>query len=95
MTPLILAIFLLILALLPCAMAAANLKLFQPATNSPEYLQSARSIPVSVLIPARNEENSIQAALEALAKSSHPTFEVLVLDDASHHQNKYRLLEPR
>lgn len=83
MTQLILAIFLLILALLPCAMAAANLKLFQPATNSPEYLQSARSIPVSVLIPARNEENSIQAALEALAKSSHPTFEVLVLDDAS------------
>lgn len=83
MTLLILACFLLILALLPCAMVAANLKLFQTATKSTEPLLAARSIPVSVLIPARNEEASIQAALDALAKSSHPTFEVLVLDDAS------------
>ena len=38
---------------------------------------------VSVLIPARNEEQNIRATLEALLKNRHCHFEVIVLDDHS------------
>lgn len=53
------ACLLLAIALLPCAMVARNLQLFQPAPSDPSQLSLARNIPVSVLIPARNEEASI------------------------------------
>lgn len=72
-----------VLALLPAAMFIKNLRDFQPACNDPEMLQRASQIPLSVLIPARNEELSIAAALEALVASTHREFEILVLDDAS------------
>jgi chlorobactene glucosyltransferase len=38
---------------------------------------------VSVLVPARNEEGSIGACVDAVLGSSHPVHEVLVLDDGS------------
>ena len=38
---------------------------------------------VSVLIPARNEEDNIATCLESLKKQDYPNFEVLVLDDNS------------
>jgi len=38
---------------------------------------------VSVLIPARDEENNIAICLETLRKQDYPNFEVLVLDDGS------------
>jgi chlorobactene glucosyltransferase len=38
---------------------------------------------ISVLIPARDEENNIGACLESLRKQDYPNFEVLVLDDNS------------
>ena len=80
------ACLLLAIALLPCAMVARNLQLFQAAPSDPNQLSLARNIPVSVLIPARNEEASIRHSLDALTKSNHATFEVLVLDDASEDQ---------
>lgn len=83
---LLLACLLLAIALLPCAMVARNLQLFQPAPLEPNALSLARDIPISVLIPARNEETSIRHSLDALTKSNHSTFEVLVLDDASEDQ---------
>lgn len=39
--------------------------------------------PLSILIPARNEESGIVAALESVLASTGITFELLVLDDAS------------
>jgi len=72
-----------VLALLPAAMFIKNLRDFQPACNDPKMLQRASQLPLSVLIPARNEESSIAAALDALLASTHGEFEVLVLDDAS------------
>jgi len=39
--------------------------------------------PVSVLIPARNEEGSIAAAIESVLSSRGVEFEIVVLDDAS------------
>jgi chlorobactene glucosyltransferase len=38
---------------------------------------------VSVLVPARDEEDNIRACLESLQQQDYPNFEVLVLDDNS------------
>ncbi|MEL7633886.1 poly-beta-1,6-N-acetyl-D-glucosamine synthase [Sporomusa sphaeroides] len=38
---------------------------------------------VSVLIPARNEEDAIRSTIEAVLSSQYPNFEIIVLDDAS------------
>lgn len=38
---------------------------------------------VSVLVPARNEEGSIEACLRSIAASQHPLLEILVCDDLS------------
>lgn len=80
---LLICILISVLALLPAAMFIKNLRDFQPACNDPSMLQRASQIPLSVLIPARNEETSITAVLDALLASTHGEFEVLVLDDAS------------
>ncbi len=39
---------------------------------------------VSILIPARNEEQNIVACAESLLQQDYPEFEVIVLDDDSH-----------
>jgi chlorobactene glucosyltransferase len=38
---------------------------------------------ISVLIPARNEENNIRTCIESLQKQDYPNFEILVMDDNS------------
>ena len=38
---------------------------------------------ISVLIPARNEEENIRTCLESLQKQDYPNYEILVLDDNS------------
>src|SRR4030043_606813 len=38
---------------------------------------------ISVLVPARNEEENIEACLKSLQKQDYPNFEVIVLDDSS------------
>ena len=39
--------------------------------------------PVSILVPARNEQQDIQDTVEALFANDYPDFEVIVIDDAS------------
>ncbi|MEV0897944.1 bifunctional polysaccharide deacetylase/glycosyltransferase family 2 protein [Actinoplanes sp. NPDC049802] len=39
--------------------------------------------PVSVIVPAYNEKEGIEAAVRSLAGGSHPTIEVVVVDDGS------------
>lgn len=67
-------------SLLPCALFLANLRYFteppQPAPDQP--LQK-----ISVLIPARNEELSIEAAVDSVLRSTGVDLELIVLDDAS------------
>lgn len=79
----ILAVLCLLLSMIPLAMTWHNLSLFQKATREDQALQEARKIPVSVLIPARNEELSIERALTCLRASQHETMEIWVYDDAS------------
>jgi hypothetical protein len=49
--------------------------------------------PVSVLIPARNEEHSIGALLHSVLASEAIDFEVIVLDDASQDHTAHRVHE--
>jgi hypothetical protein len=62
----------------PAALFLANLRLYQPpppARTNPS--------PVSVLIPARDEEHAIAAAVESVLATTGLPLEVIVLDDAS------------
>ena len=69
-------------AALPAVLFLANLTVYRP-------LRAAESDPtkalpsVSVLIPARNEETSIKASVEAALASTGVDLEVVVLDDHS------------
>ena len=65
-------------ALLPAGLFFANRPLFRPPPRN-----SGPGEPVSVLIPARNEEAAIAAALESVLASRDLDFEVIVLDDNS------------
>ena len=73
------------LALLPAVMAWRNLSLFQPPPPLPKSVTStASTLPaISVLIPARNEEASIAAAVESVLASQGVDLELIVLDDHS------------
>ena len=65
------------LAVLPLVMTLVNLREFrapEPAAGTPQ---------VSVLIPARNEEGNIGAAVAAVLASTGVELELIVLDDAS------------
>ncbi len=61
MTVLILAVVSLVLAAIPAVLFRINLRLYRPP-SSPIV---GRTPAVSVLIPARNEEHSIAAAVES------------------------------
>jgi len=66
-------------ALSPAVLFCVNLRRYvPPPVASIEKLPS-----VSVLIPARNEERSIRAAVESILASSGVDVELIVLDDAS------------
>lgn len=68
---------LLALAALPAVMFLWNLFIYRP----PRGISSGE--PVSVLIPARNEEHNIRAALESVLQDHDIELEVIVLDDHS------------
>lgn len=69
-----------VLATIPLGLFVVNLLVYRPLRSRPEV---TRSMPVSVLIPARNEEQNIAATLLAVLANSGCEFEVVVLDDHS------------
>lgn len=75
-----LAVICTLLCFLALGMAIANRRQFlrPPLPDQPAALP-----PVSVLIPARNEENNIAAAVESALDSAFVEVEVIVLDDHS------------
>jgi hypothetical protein len=73
-----LALVAMLCAAVPAAMFCANLRLYR----EPESVDEVEAR-VSVLIPARNEEAGIEAAVAAVLRSVGVTFEVVVMDDAS------------
>ncbi|MEX1062359.1 MAG: glycosyltransferase family 2 protein [Balneolaceae bacterium] len=66
------------LTCLPDSAAAANAK-----QNSRGNLRGKANPSVSLLIPARNEEESIEKCVRHACGQNYPEFEVLVLDDCS------------
>ena len=77
-----LSIFSLLLACLPLLMFLNNVPLF--ALNSLDRTDEGETFgSVSVLIPARDEEASIEASVRAALASQDVELEVIVLDDHS------------
>src|SRR5690348_11921575 len=72
----------LILALVPALLFRANLRAYAPPP-CPGAAESATLPPLSVLIPARNEQGVIGLAVRSALASRGVTFEVVVLDDHS------------
>lgn len=70
----------LILAAIPAFLFAANLRVYRRPPPAPA---DGSRPSVSVLIPARNEERAIRAAVEAALASHGVEVEVVVLDDRS------------
>jgi hypothetical protein len=70
----------LLLAAIPCALFMLNLLVYRPLRQRSHV---APAMPVSVLIPARNEERNIAATLRAVLANRGCEFEVIVLDDHS------------
>ncbi|MGZ5975161.1 MAG: glycosyltransferase family 2 protein, partial [Isosphaeraceae bacterium] len=67
-------------ALVPALLFRANLRAYAPPPCPPAGQEFP---PVSVLIPARNEENAIGDALRAALRNQGIELEVVVLDDHS------------
>jgi len=74
-----LALIALALAAIPCGLFLLNLLSYRQIANRKSQIAN----PVSVLIPARNEEQSIRATLEAVLANRGCNFEIVVLDDHS------------
>src|SRR5687768_10036966 len=53
--------------------------------NNPKYSNSSVTIPVSIIIPCRNEEKTITACIESIFSQNYPKelIEVFVVDDHS------------
>ena len=73
-----LAIAAAVLAFVPLLLALLNLRLLQAAAERPPA-----GTTVSILIPARNEEENIAACVQAALASKNVRIEVVVLDDHS------------
>lgn len=80
---LILAIIGFCLAALPAVLFVANLRIYRPPPTASALPHELRKRPVSVLIPARNEELTIEGAVETVLANHHP-LEIIVLDDHSY-----------
>lgn len=70
-----------VLAAIPCGLFLANLLIYRPLEKTSR--RGSGDTGVSVLIPARNEEQNIRATLEAVLANQDCEFEVIVLDDHS------------
>lgn len=77
----ILALVALVLAAMPCGLFLVNLRAYLPLQKASGRGRGEAG--VSVLIPARNEEQNIRATLEAVLANQDCEFEVIVLDDHS------------
>ncbi len=76
-----LALIALALAAIPAVLTLVNWFFYRPIATARRDSQS--QTPISVLIPARNEETNIAATLESVLANRGAEFEVVVLDDHS------------
>jgi poly-beta-1,6 N-acetyl-D-glucosamine synthase len=67
--------------ILVCAILARRDERLNPC--SPEEIDAARDIPVSIIIAAYNEEKVIANTISSLLKGNHRNYEIIVVDDGS------------
>jgi glycosyltransferase involved in cell wall biosynthesis len=70
-------------AAIPAALFCWNLLLYREPPPLPPLMDGAERAKISVLIPARNEEASIGAAIDSVLRSQGVELELVILDDAS------------
>jgi glycosyltransferase involved in cell wall biosynthesis len=60
------------------------LKYFRPLLlYKPESLSTNESIPVSIIIAAKNEAKNLPQLIESLMNQTHPNYEVIIVNDRS------------
>ncbi len=79
MIPDTISLIALALAAIPCGLFFLNLLVYRRVSTHHSWSNTA----VSVLIPARNEEQNLAETLEAVLANREARFEVIVLDDSS------------
>lgn len=79
----LLAWSLLPIGILAVARAVMVVLLARRHRRRPVGTGAADAVPVSVLVPAYNEEAGIGATVESLLASDHPSVEIVVIDDGS------------
>ena len=76
--------FVMVLAGIPFLISMSNLGSLGSLRGSGDGLNEAHSsVLVSVLVPARNEEDGIIECLQALSEQTHASLEIIILDDRS------------
>ncbi len=73
----------LIFAVIPCAMFLWNIGVYRRLPKARHEAASDNSLRISVLIPARNEEKNIEAALRSILANDYSGYEVIVMNDHS------------
>ncbi len=68
-----------------------RVKKLLPNTEKP--IQSINSPPVSIIVPARNEESNIRRCIQSLLEQDYDNYEVIVVDDGSTDSTSYILDE--
>ncbi|WP_160677475.1 glycosyltransferase [Clostridium sp. C8-1-8] len=58
-----------------------------------KYTTSDNMIPISVLVPAYNEEKTIVDSIKSLLALNYPSFEVIVINDGSNDETFKRIIE--
>lgn len=65
----------------------------RPADDYTNYVDSENLPPISLLIPAHNEEENITGNVHALMKMEYPEFELIVVNDGSTDQTHERMIQ--
>ena len=72
-----------IAAAISLASLAVNLLAFPKLSRAPAATAGSPPPPVSILVPARDEERGVEAGVGSLLGQDYPDFEVVVVDDRS------------
>jgi cellulose synthase/poly-beta-1,6-N-acetylglucosamine synthase-like glycosyltransferase len=62
-------------------------------SNHKKYTESDNMIPISVLVPAYNEQETIVDNIRSLLTLNYPTFEIVVINDGSKDETLQRVIE--